>query len=131
MPRPLRDGPPLSVLVADDHPDAAASLALLLGLAGHRATVVGSGPAALAAAGREQPDAILLELRLPGLDGCEVARRLRTGGCKARLIAVTTCGLEDDLRRSQEAGIERHFLKPADPAELLSSLTEGIGQRDG
>jgi CheY-like chemotaxis protein len=125
MTQPPREAPSLSVLIVDDYPDAASSLAGLLGLAGHRATVATSGPAALAAAGREHPDVILLELRLPGMDGYAVARELRAKGCRARLIAVTTSGKPEDLRRAAHAGIQRYFIKPVAPAELLSALRDG------
>ena len=115
-------GRPLSVLIVDDHRDGAEVLALLLDSVGHRATVVRTGPEALAAAARDRPDAVLLELRLPGLDGWEVARRLKAGGCPARLVALTTCGRPEDRERSRAAGIDLHLLKPADPMTLLTAL---------
>jgi CheY-like chemotaxis protein len=118
----------LSVLIADDHRDGADSLALLLAALGHRVAVARTGPEVLAAAARDRPDAVVMELRLPDLDGWEVARRLRAGGCPARLVAVTTHGRPADRERSRAAGIDVHLLKPADPAVLLAVLV-GSGSR--
>jgi CheY-like chemotaxis protein len=109
-------------LVVDDHADAADSLALVLSHLGHRAVVARCGRSALAAAEREAPDVVLLELRLPCLDGWEVARQLRAAGCPARLIAVTTCGRPADRQRSRAAGIDLHLVKPVDPPVLLAAL---------
>lgn len=114
----------LSVLVVDDHPDSADSLALWLQCLGHRVKVERCGEEALASAARERPDVVLLELRLRGLDGWEVGRRLRAGGCRARLVAVTTCGRPEDHEQSRAAGIDLHLLKPVDPAELLAALAD-------
>src|SRR5438270_12094202 len=90
---------PLSVLVIDNHADAADSLAMLLKCLGHRAIVERSGVTALDAVRRDRPDVVVMELRLQGLDGWEVARRIWTIGSRARLIAVTTCGLSEDRAR--------------------------------
>ena len=119
---PAGQGRPLSVLIVDDYPDAADTLASVLGAVGHRVAVARTGPEALAVAARDRPDAVVMELRLPGLDGCEVARRLKAGGCPARLVAVTTCGRPADQERSRAAGFDWHLLKPADPAVLLTVL---------
>lgn len=118
---------PLSVLIADAYPDAADSLADILEAAGHRAAVARTGPEAVAAALRDRPDVVVLELWLPGLDGLEVARRLRANGCAARLVAVTTCGRPEDHERSRAAGIDCHLVKPADPTVLLTVLTAPFG----
>src|SRR5581483_4398122 len=104
------DGRRPSILVVDDHADAADTLAALLRRAGYRAIVARSVPAALAAAAADRLAAVVLELRLGRPDGWELARRLRAGGCRARLVAVTTCGQPDDWRRSGEAGIDRHLV---------------------
>lgn len=117
----LADGHPLSVLIADPHEDGAESLACLLRLHGHDVTVAATGPAALSAAAQEFPDVLIVEPRLPGLDGWEVARRLRTADPRPLCIAVTTCGRPEDRRRSEEAGIAFHLLKPAEP-DLLTGI---------
>jgi two-component system OmpR family response regulator len=116
----------LSVLVVDDYPDAAEVTADLLGVCGHRVTVAHSALEALAAADREPPDVALLDLRLPDLDGWQVARRLREqarGRDGSRLlVAVSGCGADADRWRSVEAGIDLHLLKPADPQFLIGML---------
>jgi CheY-like chemotaxis protein len=115
------DGRPLSVLIADERADGAESLADLLGVFGHEVTVAHSGPAALAAAARSPPDVLIVEPRLPGLDGWEVARRLQASGHPLLCIAVSTLGRPEDRMQSEAAGILIHLLKPADP-ELLVEL---------
>ena len=115
---------PLRVLVVDDNHDAADSLALLLKCWGYAPAVAYDGPAALALAAAEPPPVALLDIGLPGMDGCEVARRLRTlpGTARALLVAVTGHGQEEDVRRCYEAGIDLHLIKPIDPEELRATL---------
>jgi CheY-like chemotaxis protein len=115
--------PPLRVLVVDDNVDAAESLAAVLRTAGHTVRTAHNGPAAIGAAAGMRPDAVLLDIGLPGMDGYEVARAVRRGPAGgAVLIAVTGYGHEDDRRRSKEAGFDHHLVKPVDPAELLDLL---------
>ncbi len=115
-------GPP--VLVVDDCRYLADPLAWLLMRWGYRAAVAYDGPSALAAALARPPAAVLLDLGLPGLDGYEVARRLRGQPRteRALLVALTGYGLEDDVRLCYEAGFDRHLLKPIDPEELRRAL---------
>jgi PAS domain S-box-containing protein len=119
-----RDVPHLRVLVVDDNVDTAESLAMLLKLYGHEVWPAHTGPKALEAAQAEQPDVILLDIGLPGMDGYEVARRLREqkGLEGATLIAMTGYGEEADRRRSAEAGFDHHLVKPVDPASLQALL---------
>jgi CheY-like chemotaxis protein len=123
--------PRLRVLVVDDNRDAADSLALLLKLWGYQPAVAYDGPSALALASADPPAAALLDIGLPGMDGCEVARRLRQAPETARalLIAVTGSGREEDVRRCYEAGIDLHVIKPADPEMLHRALDEGLRAR--
>jgi DNA-binding NarL/FixJ family response regulator len=114
--------------------EAAASLAELLGCLGFRASVERCGRAALVAAERDRPDVVVLELRLPDLDGWEVARRLRAAGCRSQIVALTTCGLAEDRERSRATGIDAHLLKPAGAAELLAALiapSDSVAARGG
>jgi PAS domain S-box-containing protein len=116
---------PLRVLVVDDNVDAARGLAQLLALSGHRVTLAHDGPGALAAAAALPPQLVLLDLGLPGMDGYTVAARLRAAGHdRAALVAVTGYGQDDDLRRSNAAGFERHLVKPIDGAALRTLLAE-------
>jgi PAS domain S-box-containing protein len=124
-----RDEPasrPLRVLVVDDSEDTTELLGALLEMAGHSIQLAHSGPAALEAAAVFRPDAVILDIGLPGLDGYQVAGRLREGplGKDVVLIAATGYGQEDDLRRSREAGFDRHLVKPIDPADLQRLLAE-------
>ena len=129
----MRDDPRphLLVLVVDDSRDCAESLALLVRLWGHEAVVAYDGPAALEAARSRTPDVVLLDIAMPKMDGYELARRLRqvAGLEEALFVAVSGHGNEADVRRCQEAGIDCHFLKPVDPAELEKAL--GKAERPG
>jgi len=119
-----RDVPHLRVLVVDDNVDTAESLTMLLKLYGHEVWPAHTGPKALEVAQAEQPDVILLDIGLPGMDGYEVARHLREqqGMEGATLIAMTGYGQEADRRRSAEAGFDHHLVKPVDPAKLQALL---------
>jgi CheY-like chemotaxis protein/anti-sigma regulatory factor (Ser/Thr protein kinase) len=114
----------LRILIVEDNRDAARSLQVLLTRYGYDVTAVYDGIAAVQAARREQPDVVLCDLGLPGLNGYGVARALRRDPalCLARLIAVSGYGQEDDRRRSQEAGFDLHMTKPVDPVELQRLL---------
>ena len=129
----MRASHPLSVLVVEDNPDTAAILADLLRLCGHRVVVACTAGEALAAADATPPDVALLDMRLPDLDGWQVARQLRAqaDGRQKRpfLIAVTGCGTTDDRWRSVDAGVDLHLLKPVDPGlltGLLARFSESI-----
>lgn len=114
------------VLVVDDNRDAADSLAQLLGMCGHSVWVAYDGAHAIELAARHVPDVILLDLGLPGMDGFEVARRLR-GIPQLRaalLVAVTGYGQEGDRRAVADAGFGVHLVKPVGPEELLQ-VVEG------
>ena len=106
--------PARRILVVDDNVDGAESLAMLLKLSGHEVITVHNGPAALEAARAVQPEIVLLDIGLPGMNGYEVARRLRQQPEmeKVLLVAVTGYGQEEDRRRSKNAGFDRHLVKP-------------------
>jgi signal transduction histidine kinase/FixJ family two-component response regulator len=112
------------VLVVDDNVAAADMLAALLRLWGHEVRLAYNGPEALAAAAEYRPDLVLLDIGLPLMSGYEVARRLR-GQLRldqTTLVAVTGYGQEEDRRRSQEAGFDRHLTKPVDADSLQALL---------
>jgi signal transduction histidine kinase/DNA-binding response OmpR family regulator len=111
------------VLVVDDNHDAADTVAMVLRMDGHSVETAHDGPQALASAGAYQPDVVVLDIGLPGLDGYEVARRLRQTphSRDALLIALTGYGQKNDEAQALAAGFDRHLVKPADPA-LLSGL---------
>jgi len=112
------------ILVIEDNRDSADSLCLLLECYGHEVAVAYSGQDGVQTAEHYQPDVVLCDIGLPGLDGYEVARQLRDNPvtAKARLIAVTAYGRDEDRRRSHEAGFEQHLVKPVDPDALRRLL---------
>jgi CheY-like chemotaxis protein/two-component sensor histidine kinase len=102
------------ILVVDDNRDSADSLGMLLKFLGAEVCIANDGPAALEALETYQPSVVFLDIGMPGMDGYEVARRARQW-CEDRevtLIALTGWGQEEDLRRSKEAGIDHHLVKP-------------------
>jgi CheY-like chemotaxis protein len=111
---------PRRVLVVDDNRDAATSLAFLLNAIGHDARTAHDGSEALALAASFGPEVVVLDIGMPGLNGYEVARRLRAMPelRPLTLIALTGWGQEQDRRRSREAGFDHHLVKPADLGEL-------------
>jgi signal transduction histidine kinase/ActR/RegA family two-component response regulator len=121
-------GPARRVLVVDDNRDAADSLALLLQAMGHEVATAYDGAEALAQSGRLRPDAVLLDLGLPEMDGYEVARRLRRepGLRGVLLVALTGYGHEEDRRRTLESGFDAHLVKPADLGVLRDLLARPV-----
>lgn len=112
----------INILVVDDNADAAETLAAILDVWGHKVEVVHTGPAALESVRLKRPDVVLLDIGLPGMDGYEVAQRLRDEGSEAmRLIALTGYGQDNDRRRSLSAGFDDHLVKPVD-LDVLSEL---------
>ncbi len=118
-------GPSLRVLVVDDNVDAAQSLGLLLEESGHDVRTAYDGPTALAAALEYRPNVVLLDIGLPGIDGFEVARRLRQQPelSTVVLVAMTGYGQTADKKRSLEAGFDHHLVKPANFGKVLQILT--------
>jgi CheY-like chemotaxis protein len=115
-----------TILIVEDNDDARESLRLLLESLGHRVLAAADGPRGVALALNHQPEVVLIDLGLPGLDGYEVARAVRAGpaGKSAVLIAVTGYGQAEDRRRSTEAGFDAHLVKPVSQS-LLSTLITG------
>jgi CheY-like chemotaxis protein len=107
----------------DDNRDAADSLVTLLRCLGYESRAAYNGEAALHVATEFAPGVVLLDLRLPGLSGYEVARRLRTGPLSASLIvAVTGMDGDETTARVKEAGFNCHLVKPVDPSRLEAML---------
>jgi PAS domain S-box-containing protein len=117
-------GKVLRILVVDDNADAAGGLARLVKLLGHDVRTAHDGPEALAIAQGDRPDAVLLDIGLPEMDGYEVARRLRKDpACRdCVIIAISGYGQDDDRRRGREAGFDHHLVKPIDPDALFPLL---------
>jgi two-component system CheB/CheR fusion protein len=119
---PAEAGGGRRVLVVDDNQDGADSLAELLSLAGHRVRVAYSGGGALASLDGFEPEAAVLDIGLPDLDGCELASRLRARWPTLQLIALTGRTGEEDERRMREAGFHHRLVKPADADQVLDLL---------
>jgi signal transduction histidine kinase len=110
------------VLVADDNIDAGESLAMLLRLDGHEVELANNGAQAVELFDRMKPEIAILDIGMPGLNGYEVAQRIRQKAKKnVTLIAVTGWGQEADKARAAAAGFDHHFTKPVEPA-VLSKL---------
>jgi CheY-like chemotaxis protein len=120
-----RDGRASRILVVDDNTDTARGMSKLLKLLGHEVATAFSGPEAVEMAREYAPEFVLLDIGLPGMDGYEVAARLRREeGCKdALIVAVSGYGQEDDRRRSKEAGFDHHLVKPIDHDALFTLLS--------
>ena len=123
----MRDTPsphPLRVLLVDDSKDARETLRLLLLAWGHQVRLACDGPSALQECRTFHPQAVLLDIGLPGTDGWQVARRIRQeGSCPgAVLVALTGYGSDQDQVRSRQAGFDLHLTKPAEPAALRHLL---------
>jgi CheY-like chemotaxis protein len=116
----------LRILVVDDNVDAASSLAILLKIMGNTLHMAHDGEEAVATAEKYRPDVVLLDIGLPKLNGYEAARAIRQEpwGKKMVLIAVTGWGQEEHKRQSEEAGFDRHLVKPVDPQVMMKLLAE-------
>jgi CheY-like chemotaxis protein len=117
---------PLRILVVEDSAETAQTTQLLLGMWGHDCRVAHDGPAALEVGAAFCPEVVFLDIGLPGLDGYEVARRLRDhpATAEALLVAVTGHGQEREVQLCWEAGFDRHLLKPVEPQALRGLLEE-------
>jgi CheY-like chemotaxis protein len=100
-------------------------MAMILRTLGHEFRTAYNGPAALEVAETFQPDVVLLDIGLPGLDGYEVARRMRRHERlkSVLLIAVTGYGRTTDFEHSWDVGFDAHFVKPVDPVKIQQILT--------
>ena len=112
------------ILVVDDQPDTAESIAMLLRLSGHDVQVAHDGASAISAARSSLPELMFLDIGLPGVDGFGVAKQLRAEPALRglRIIAVTAYGSDDARARAQEAGIDQYLVKPVEPRFLESLL---------
>jgi CheY-like chemotaxis protein len=120
----------LRILVVDDNIDAAEALAMLLELRGNQTRIAHTGPVALDAAADFRPQVVFLDIGLPGLNGYEVARRMRADTLLPQplLVALTGWGTDEDRRQAHAAGFDRHLVKPVDLGKLTAVL--GSARRD-
>jgi PAS domain S-box-containing protein len=131
---PKKAEKPLSVLIVDDSVDAAESLRMLLGMSGHQVEMAHDGKLGIKMADEKKPDVMIVDIGLPGLNGYQVAERVReTPHLKGVvLVAVTGYGQEEDRRRSADAGFDYHLVKPVDPQKMeqLLALIGKLMKRD-
>jgi CheY-like chemotaxis protein len=111
---------PRRVLIIDDNRDQATSLAMLLELMGHEVKTAFDARTAIGVAARFEPDLAMIDVSMPGMDGNELARRLRQDPSLSTttLVALTGWGQEADRKRSRDAGFDYHLVKPADIAQV-------------
>ena len=124
--RPPRPAAARRVLLVEDNADSRQMLRDLIHLLGHEVHEAGDGVTGLDLALKLEPDLALVDVGLPGMDGYEVARRLRAhpGGRRLRLVAVTGYGLPEDRERAYAAGFDLHLVKPVDPARIAELLAD-------
>jgi DNA-binding response OmpR family regulator len=108
------------ILVVEDHVDSAEMMAEVLRDEGHEVFLAFDATSALQIAGTESPSLVLLDIGLPGIDGYEVARRLREAGVTERIVALTGYSAEADRARALASGIDEHLVKPIDLAQLIA-----------
>ena len=119
------------ILIIEDNEDARQMLQMLLVLAGHEVDAAADGPTGVEMARQKRPDIAVIDLGLPGMDGYEVARRLRREPRpELRLIALTGYGQAEDRRKTLEAGFDMHLVKPVDPARLSVAIASLEARRD-
>jgi CheY-like chemotaxis protein len=118
-----------TVLVVDDNPDVAESTAILLRVAGYDVQVAFDGKAALAAVDKSAPHAVLLDIGLPGMDGYQVAAKMRERPALAHtlIVAVSGYGQDEHHARSRMAGVDHHLVKPIDLDAIVTLLAERSG----
>jgi two-component system, OmpR family, response regulator len=110
------------ILVVDDNVDAAEAVAMLVESEGHEVRTVHTGRAAVAEALRWVPEVVVLDIGLPDMDGCDVAREITALALAPAplLIALSGHGRPSDLRQAKDAGFDHHLLKPAEPQALFA-----------
>jgi len=116
------------ILVVDDHRDCALALARLLQRRGYQTDVAQDGFSAINTASAFHPDVVLLDGDLPGLNGREVARRLRQDPAHRHCLLITISGYEEKLEPSDEAGSDHYLPKPVDVEKLLHFITDYLGK---
>jgi DNA-binding response OmpR family regulator len=126
----MQSGAPKRVFVVDDNRDAADTLGMFLSLEGYDVRVAYDGDEAIEEAHDFQPDVALLDIGLPGKDGYEIARAMRSErDDDVMLIAVTGYTSQDDVARAHAAGFDEHFPKPPDLPVLLKHIAERFASR--
>jgi DNA-binding response OmpR family regulator len=116
----------LRILVVDDDPTVRHVLSTLLEFEGVDITTADDGPSALVAARHQQPDVVLLDVNLPGIDGFDVCRRLKEDSHEQRVVMVTGRGTREDQVRGASAGADAFLTKPFSPLELIEVVRSNL-----
>jgi CheY-like chemotaxis protein len=112
-------------LLVEDNEDSRQTLSTVLAMRGHRVVEAGDGVDGVRIALAEQPDVAVIDIGLPGIDGYEVARRVRAAGNRRiGLIALTGYGQAEDKQRALSAGFDMHLTKPIEPQRLLDAIAK-------
>lgn len=129
--RPRVDVEPMRVLIVEDNPDLRSSMSALLAMTGHVVYEASDGPDGVSAAQHYRPDVVFIDIGLPGFDGYECCRRIRSseGGRSFHLLALTGYGLEEDRQLAEAAGFNGHLVKPLSPERLEEALAQAAGIR--
>lgn len=119
------------ILIVDDEPNVVVSLEFLLGQAGYDVAVARNGPEALERASGWNPDLVLLDVMLPGLDGFEVCRRLLTFARPPAIVLLTARGREAERLKGLDLGADRYVTKPFSTRELVAEVRAVLAERHG
>jgi len=128
--KPAKAAPATRVLVIDDNVDAAESMSILLSAEGHTVETAYDGPSAIARSAVFDPQFVLVDIGLPGIDGYEVARRLRLSHPDAVIVALTGYAQSDDGEKAKASGFDGYRLKPIAPADLIALLNSCENARE-
>jgi DNA-binding response OmpR family regulator len=118
------------MLIVEDEPNIVVSLEFLLRHEGYEVALAGSGPEALAAVASFRPDLVLLDVMLPGLDGFEVCRRLRSAPNPPKIILLTARGREAERHKGLDLGADLYVTKPFSTRQLMSDVRSCLSSRD-
>jgi len=119
---PAGDAPKFKILVVDDISASARTLAAMLRAQGHDSSIADSGPGGIAWAREHKPNVIFLDIAMPGMNGYEAAKAIRSESKEVYLVALTGYGSEEDRKRGAEAGFDRHCIKPISMDEIRDAL---------